>query len=1161
MKQAYFNPALLKKKANVLFCTLSLLFTFFSFQVNAQITFRMSNQPIRSILKSIEKQSDYTFFFNEALPDLDKQITLTVNNVSIESALNQLIRETNIAYSIEGKTIALTAKGKLEPAQVSRNVTRTSANQSRDVTGSVVDNDGEPLIGVSVVLKGTSIGVITNANGVYFLNNIPSDGRLLFTYVGMQDVEIEVGNKSRIDVKMLFESKEIDELVVIGYGTVKKRDLTGSVSSVKTDDINMNSTISIGQALKGKAAGLTIVQNSAQPGGGLDILVRGGSGGSIYTDDKPLYVVDGIPINALDQPGSNNERLDAGTQGVLNFINPNDIASIEVLKDASATAIYGARAAAGVILITTKRGETGKPVVSYSTSYAIQKHANIFDVFKQKEWMEERNTSTWDYWMFENEVYPYGTRTLEQAMAAPRNGVAYKLPYNDSQMAEAGEGTDWVNLVTRDGTIQQHSLGIQGGTPLTKYLVSLNYYDHKGIIKNSEVKRYSARVNLDQTINDIFKTGVNLTLSRMDNDNTPLGGEQWEKSGLIRAAVQMGPHILAIDENGNYPINPLLPTQPNPYSLLTVTDKGKMDRLLGNVFLIVEPIKNLTFKLNFGTDLAYQTRNTYMPTTTLHGNLSGGLASINQTNNQSFLADINGTYSFNLGTDHKFSVMTGASAEKMIGDGHNLGNNQFLTDGFKWYNLQSGEGTKVVGSWGYENQYRSVFSRINYTLLDRYLLTATFRADGASVFARNHKWGYFPSIALGWNVAEESFMEFAKPTLDMLKLRLSYGETGNASIGSNAFAAYYAASAWNDFNKNPLTGVFNARLENPNLKWETTSVYNAGLDVSLFNSKINVVFDYFRRVTSDLLDMKALNSYHDVSFVMDNIGKMQGSGFEFTLNTKNFTRKNFTWQTDYTFSWYENRWLERATDWKPNVYENISDPTGAYYGRTATGILQTDEPAPAAQPDLKPGQIIIADINGYKRDLNGDPIVENGRFILTGGPDGIIDDADSKLLGTTDPGPVMGLTNRFTYKNLDFSFDFNALFGRRMMDPTYMAYGASADGIAQYGYNGLRIVKNRWIPDKPSTTAPSSFYGWSRYGYGDWFYQDAWYIRLQSISLGYNLPIRGGLSNVFSSIRFFADANNLWVFTPYTGLDPETDAYAAAYPNARTFTIGVDVKF
>lgn len=1142
-----------------------LLFALPYFAANSQVKINIVNQPIRSILKAIEKQSDFTFFFNEGLPELDNVTSLRVNNVNSEAAVRQLLQGTNIAYTVEGKTIVLTAKEKLGNQSPNQNPTSTSTSRSTqrvNVSGIVKDETGDPLIGVSVVLKGTLQGVITNTDGRFTIQNVPSDGTLAFSYVGMQPTEVEVNGRNRIDVSMAVESKVIDELVVIGYGTVKKRDLTGSVASLRSDEVNTISAASIGHALKGKASGLTITQNSAQPGGGLDILIRGGSGGSQFSDNTPLYIVDGFPISTIDQPGSGNERLNAGTNGVLNFINPNDISSIEVLKDASATAIYGARAAAGVVLITTKRGLTGKPTVSYGTSYGYQKHANIFDTFKLKEWMEEKNTASWDYWMFENDVIPYGARSLEQAMAAPRNGVAYRLPYTDSQIENAGEGTDWVSLVTRPGSIVQHNVGLSGGTENTKYLVSLNYFDHKGIIKNSELRRYSARINLDQKINDIFKMGVNFTASRMDNDNTPLGGEQWEKSGLIRAAVQMGPHIKAIDENGNYPINPLLPTQPNPYSLLTVTDKGKTDRLLGNIFVIAEPVKDLVFKTTFGTDLAYQSRHTYMPRTTLFGNLSGGLATINQSVIQRYLADITATYSKLVGADHNLNFMLGASTEKEVGSSNNLGNNQFIIDGMKWYNLNSGEGTKVVGSSGGEEKWVSFFSRLNYVFKDRYLFTATFRADGASIFAKNHKWGYFPSVALGWNMAEEEFMSFAKPTLDMLKLRVSYGQTGNSKfVGGNAFAAFYASPAWNTIEKNQQTGVFLGRLENPNLKWETSAVSNIGLDAMLYNGKINFVMDLYRRVTYDLLDMKALNSYQDISFVADNVGNMETKGIEFTLNTKNFSRKDFTWATDLTFTSYRINWLERAPDWKPSVYENVRDPRDVVYAREGIGILQTGEAPPASQPDLRPGQIIIKDISGYKRDLNGDPIVENGRFVLTGKPDGIIDDADTRLYMRREPKFSMGLTNRFTYQNFDFSFELNGLFGRKMMDPTYMAYGASADGIAQYGYNGLRIVKNRWMPDKQSTTIPSSFYGWSRYGYGDWFYQNASFVRLQNITLGYTLSNISELKKIVSDCRVYFDANNLYVLTKYTGLDPETDAYAAAYPNARTYTLGLEVKF
>jgi len=951
----------------------------------------------------------------------------------------------------------------------------------------------------------------------------------------------------------------LDDVVVIGYGTVKKRDLTGAVSSVKASELSLTAASSIGHALKGRAAGMTVIQNSAQPGGGLDILIRGA--GSLNAGNQPMYIVDGFPIATLDQPGSGNERLDPGTQSILNFVNPNDISSVEVLKDASATAIYGSRAAHGVILITTKRGVSGKSIVSYNTSYAIQKHTNIFDVYNLKGWMTEKNNSSWDMWMFENEVIPYGNRTLETAMSSPKNGVSYKLPFTDTQISNAGEGTDWVKLVTRDGSIQQHNLSVQGGSELTKYMVSVNYFDQKGIIRNSELKRYTGKINLDQTLNKYFKMGVNLTASQLDNDNTPLGDQPWEKSGLIRAAVQMGPQIKAIDTNGNYPINPLLPTQPNPYSLLTVQDKGLMNRFLANAFVTSEPVKGLLLKLNLGTDLAYQSRKTYMPKTTLHGGLAGGIATINQSLNEQYLTEATANYFTKVNDIHQIGILLGWSAERFIASGNNTGNNNFITDGFGWNNLNAGSGTKTVGSWGGENNMMSYFTRLNYTLLDRYLFTASFRADGASVFAKNNKWGYFPSVALGWNIADEDFMKFLLPKVSMLKLRASYGQTGNSNIGSNAFASYYAMPAWNNADGQPEIGVFQARLENPDLKWETTTELNFGLDVAMFSGKVAGSFEYYNRVISDLLNYKLLNTYQDISFVMANIGKTQSKGFEATINLKNITTKDFSWTTDFVFSLFRDNWLERTADWKPSVYENTTDPIRSIYSRVAVGILQVGDPVPAAQPDLKPGQLIIKDINGYKRDEYGDPVVENGKFILTGKPDGIIDDADSRLFGTTDPGYIAGFSNHLKYKAFDLSFDFNGMFKRSMMDPTNMAFGVSADGIAQYGYNGLRTLKTRWTPDRPSTTQPSSFFGWSRYGYGDWFYENAWFIRLQNVTLGYTLPVSASLKKVFSSLRVYFDVNNLLVITPYTGLDPETDAYAAAYPNARTFTLGLDVKF
>ena len=1029
--------------------------------------------------------------------------------------------------------------------------------QNIQISGVVKDVVGDPLIGVSVLVKGGTKGTSTDYNGFYTIS-APADGTLVFSYVGMDTQEVKIGGSKKLDVTMTENGNYIDEVVVIGYGTVKKRDLTGSVSSVKSDDLNLAVAPSVAHALQGKAAGLVISQNSAQPGGGLDIRVRGE--GSINGSKTPLYVVDGFPITELEQPSTTNERMVAGTQSVLNFINPADIESIEVLKDASATAIYGSRAANGVVLITTKRGKEGRTVVSYSGSYSIQQYTDNYDVYNLKEWMNAMNTATWDLWMYENNVYPYGDRTLQEAIDSPKNGVAYKLSFTDKQIAAAGEGTDWLDLITRNGSVQQHNVSVQGGSKNTNFMMSLNYYDNRGIIENSGMKRYSAKINVDQVINKYFKTGVNITASRIANDNTQLGAEEYEKSGMIRAAVQMNPNIPAQDEDGNYPVNPQLPTQPNPASLLLNTDKGLMDRILANAYVTYEPIKDLVFKFSMGMDRAHQSRKTYMPKETLFGGLSDGIATISENDSEKYLIETTGSYMKEFNRNHRINAVVGWSAEFNKDYYVSAG---FITDAFLWNSLQSGEGTKQVASGGSENKIYSAFARVGYTFMDRYLLTATFRADGASVFARNHKWGYFPSVALAWNMAEEPFMEPARSVVSMLKPRVSYGTVGNATgVTNNAFAAYYAQLAYNKQDNSQQTGVFLGRLENPDLKWETTKEFNVGLDFALFDGRIGGTFEFFERRITDLLTDKPLNTYHDLTFVSANIGTTGGRGFEFTLNTKNIVTKDFSWFSDITFSRVKNWWVEHTTDWKPSVYEGDNDPIRAIYSRKAIGIMQEGDEAPAAQPDLKPGQLIIEDLNGYLRDPEtGDPVVRNGRFVLTGKPDGIIDDADNRLLGSSDPGFTIGFNNTFRYKGFDLNFNFYGSFDRVMMDPTRMAYGVSAWGMAQYGYNGLRCLDDRWMPDNPSTKNPSSFFSGSTYGYGDWFYEDAWYIRLQNITLGYTVPSTATTRKIFQNMRFHVDVNNVFVITPYGGLDPETDSYAAAYPNARTFTVGVDIKF
>ena len=696
-------------------------------------------------------------------------------------------------------------------------------------------------------------------------------------------------------------------------------------------------------------------------------------------------------------------------------------------------------------------------------------------------------------------------------------------------------------------------------------MLSFNYFDQKGIVRNSGLTRYTLKSNIDQSFLDIFKTGLNLTITRIENDNTQLGSAQFENSGIIRSAIQMSPEIKAYDaEKGIYPINPLLPKFPNPYSLLTNTDRGRTNRLIGNVYLEVRPLDGLLLRGALGVDHAQLDRKTYQPRTTVNGNANGGVAYIYNTNNDQYLAEATATYHKTLADIHNVNFMVGASYEEFNHDISELGNNNFLTDAFLYNNMDAGTGTKIVKSNATKNKMESYFMRASYVLMDRYLFTGTLRADGASVFAKNKKWGYFPSASVGWLISEEGFLK-QTTWLSNLKLRLSWGQTGNADIGTNAFASFMAENAYVNSDHKTEIGVRKGKIENPDLKWETTTEWNFGLDFGFLKGRISGSVDIYQRTISDLLNYRLLNSYQELPRVMSNVGKTQGRGIEFALNTRNIQTKDFSWSTNFTFTKYKDRWKERTPDWKPAIYERVDDPIRPIYSRLYDHILQTGEPVPAAQPDLRPGQIVIKDVDGYQRDAAGNPVTDaDGRFMLTGAPDGKIDDADTKLIGSLDPGWLAGLNNVFRYKGFELSFMFNGMFDRKIEDPTMTTYGLNCIGTLGGG-NGLRTNLERWTPTNPSTKYPSAFFNMGRgnyYTWGDFFYQDAWFIRLQNVSLSYQVP-QAWLSNIgfISGLRLHASANNLFVITPYDGLDPETDAYAAAYPNARTYSFGVNISF
>lgn len=1133
--------------------------TFAKIQQSTKVTLNMRNVSIKEVLSEVENQTNYLFIIGNNV-NLNKKVSVNVRLSTLRSLLQKVLVKNGYVYDVKEHHIIVSEANKPHTERSNEVSSNTDDNKSL-IKGRVLDDKtGDPIIGASVKVRGSKQGTITNVDGEFFIKT--SSDILDISYIGYEEQEVKTINGHPLIVKLGESSKDLDEVVVVGYGTVKKRDLTGAISTVKGSDLELAGVSSVAHALEGQAAGLYVKSNSAQPGGGLDILVRGA--GSVNASNDPLYIVDGFPIAKLDQSSGGDAKMNPGTQSILNFLNPNDVESIEVLKDASASSIYGARASNGVIIITTKRGKEGKARLSYSYNYSFQKYSDEYDLLSLREWMTEKNRSSWEYWLWNNKVAPWGTRTLAEAQANPAEGVAYTRPYTDAEIANAGHGTDWLGLITRNGNIQEHNVNLQGGSVNTQYMLSLNYYNHEGIIKHSGMTRYTMKTNIDQKFLNIFKAGMNITLTRIDNDNTQLGDGKFENSGIIRSAIQMGPNILAYDEKtGTYPINPLLGQQPNPYSLLTNTDKGRTDRLLGNIFLEARPLAGLLLRVNAGIDHANMERDTYQPRTTLNGKNLNGVAYIYNTANDQYLLEATATYQKTLAKVHNINLLAGISYEKFNYKSHELGNNNFVTDAFLYNNMEAGSGTKIVKSTLTENKMLSYFFRLGYIYKDKYLLTTTLRADGASVFAKNNKWGYFPSVALGWTISNENFMKNVS-FISNLKLRVSWGQIGNADITTNAFASYIANGSWITPDKATIIGVMKNRLDNPYLKWETGTEWNIGLDFGFLNSRISGTIEFYNKVTSDLLNFKPLNTYQEVKQVIANIGSTRSRGIEVSLNTRNIVGRDFSWATFITYTKYKDVWKERTPDWKPNIYEKVNDPIRPIYARRADHILQIGEKAPAAQPDLLPGQIVIKDLNGYKRDANGNPVVDaNGHFILTNKPDGKIDEADTELIGTQDPGWLGSITNTFKYKNFDLSFMFNGMFDRIMQDPTEMDYGINAGNIAQSGYNMLRIVKDRWTFENPSTTRPSSYYvTGNNYTAGDFFYQKAWFIRLQNINIGYSLP-QSILTKtkVLSKVRFSISANNLFIITPYKGLDPETDAYAAAYPNARTFSFGVDISF
>ncbi len=1000
------------------------------------------------------------------------------------------------------------------------------------VTGTVTDKTGEPLIGASVLVMGTQNGSATDLNGNFTLKNVAEGAIIRASYVTYKEQEQRAASKMHF---VLEENSELlDEVVVVGYGSMKKSNLSGAVASVKADDLPSAGSASVGEMLRGRAAGMNITSSTAAPGGQMSIAIRGGLSGQ-----QPLVVIDGVP----QAPHS---KVSAGTiysgaakdnSGLIN-LNPNDIESIDVLKDASAAAIYGSDASGGVILITTKRGKEGRPEISYSGSVAFSRIKDAPDFMDARQFM-----------ITQNQVFEELGRGDEKK-------------FTQSQIDNfVGEGTDWMKEVTRTGVVNEHNLSVTAGGKTTKTLFSLSYYDHQGLVKNNSMNRITGRLNVDQDFGKYIKGGINSSFSQIKYNDVPTGDSRQEKSAVLYSAMTFIPTVPVRDANGDFSVNPIRDMYPNPVSLLDIYDKPTAKNLYASGYLEYKPWSFFNIRATAGVDISWTQADQYTPTTTKHGFSLNGEASKQNANSQMNLVNVIANFNKTFADKHDVSVMAGWEYKKQSWDGMGIIARDFPFDTPLMNNIGSSQQEKpTISSYRGTNEMASWIGRVNYTLLDRYILTANLRIDGSSNFSEEHQWGAFPGFSAAWKINEEAWLR-EQTWLTTLKLRGGWGQTGNAGnlTGINTFYSVMQG-AWAP-GGSPVNGVALSKIGNPNLKWETLTDINIGLDAGFFNNRLQVSVDAYQRTRSDVILSKQLMSYHEVTTIDYNSReKYRSRGIDIGIHSINIAGRDFSWSTDLNLSFYKNQTISRDPDFIPAAYQPMVQDWGDIYGWRTDGLVQQGETY-AHLPNSGAGAIKYLDLNGYMLDEKGERMRDaDGRYILSGEPDGLLDEADYVALYNSTPIPF-SINNTLTWKNWDANiYIYGSLRGRKINDVKHQSVYGLED--ITYGVNALTDVMNRWRPDYQEGSMPGVAEAKSGFApsKSDFFYENAWYLRIDNISVGYTLPAKW-FNDKVENLRLYGAVRNIGVITPYKGMDPETGNGIGAYPNNFQVAVGVDLKF
>ncbi|MDR1600839.1 MAG: TonB-dependent receptor [Tannerella sp.] len=1000
--------------------------------------------------------------------------------------------------------------------------------QGINITGTVTDENETPIPGANVVLEGSTTGVTTDGSGKYAVTVPDHDAVLVFSFIGYITQEVIVGDQTVIDIALPEDARRLEEVVVVGYGTQKRKELTGAVSSVSVESIRQIPASSVDNALQGSTAGVQVLQESGQPGGRVSIRIRGGS--SIQGGNEPLYVVDGFPFyNNVYSAGV----VSGSSINPLASVNPADIESIDVLKDAAATAIYGSRGANGVIIITTKKGKTGENArVSYDVSVGTQGLAKKIDLLNAHDFAILRNDALYD--------------------AYPANGQYQYLP--QSEIDRLGDGTDWQDEAFRRAWVQNHQLSVSGGSAKTRYAISGNWFGQDGIVRNTDFKRLSIRANIDAQVYDRLKVGLNLTASRSEAHVAPGVGTATSEWGntFITSLLIMPPTATVYDADGGYTLqNPFENIFANPVaSLLEQDNRTRSYLALGSAFAEYTLIKNLTIKVLLGATVNSNREYRYIPSYIYEGGFSDGKAYSGVADPHSWLNENTVTYNKSFAQKHFFHFLAGFTQQQSKNESLSAGASNFINDYLSYNNLQSGAVILTPTSDVETSALLSWLGRINYHYDNRYYFSASLRGDGSSRFGKERKWGTFPSVGVSWAVSGEDFFAPAKQVVDDLKIRLSYGKTGNQEIGSYQSLSTLAPVSYL-FGDHLVTGFLPERLANKELGWETTYQADFGFDAGFLKNRLSLTVDaYYKRTVDLLLDVQ-IPWTSGYTSSLQNYGSVENRGLEITLQSQNI-KGAFVWNTGVNLSFNRNEVIKIGNSADSYISGNylvkVGEPLGTFYGCATDGILQSGE---ESSKGVFTGNAVPKVGDRLYKDVS-----DNGSFTTA---------EDRTIIGSAQPDFIFGIANTLEYKGFSLSFLFQGAVGNEIIN-------ANRQSLELFNgqQNAAGSARDRWTPDRPSLSIPRAKLDPAPV-FSDRFVEDGSFIRLKTASLSYTLPAQITKSIGIEHVRVYLSGQNLLTFTRYSGFDPEVTSSsnatvqrgtdAGVYPIARNINAGLSITF